>query len=225
MPISRKRFSKKRIAKKLIKQNTRNHKKRMPRRKHRKSGKRFRFFGGFGEDEDCSICFLPLADNTNGEVFRTNCNHNFHLACIQRWCDRKAMCLCPMCNTSLVPNPNPNPVVTEPLEHLYRVQFFTFVNNQQTGEVHRLPVDLHDIPQPEVGILENYFISRFPGLTSDSILFYGNSAGLNPYGYIDLDLDEIYNTVVINEGDMPVVIDPPINIQSVTIRRVADFDV
>jgi len=135
------------------------------------------------------------------------------------------MCLCPMCKTSLVPNPNPNPVVTEPLEHLYRVQFFTFVNNQQTGEVHRLPVDLHDIPQPEVGILENYFISRFPGLTSDSILFYGNSAGLNPYGYIDLDLDEIYNTVVINEGDMPVVIDPPINIQSVTIRRVADFDV
>ena len=225
MPISIKKFSKKRIAKKSMKKNTRKHKKRTHRRKHRKSGKRFRFFGGFGEDEDCSICFEPL---TNGNpIFTTNCQHNFHRECIEDWCNGKAVCPCPMCKTSLVPNPNPNPVVTEPLEHLYRVQFFTFVNNQQTGEVHRLPVDLHDIPEPEINILEDYFINQFPGLTSDNILFYGNSAGLNPYGYIDLDLDEIYNTVVINEGDMRVVIDPamPINIQSVTIRRVADFDV
>ena len=225
MPISIKKFSKKRIAKKSMKKNTRKHKKRTHRRKHRKSGKRFRFFGGFGEDEDCSICFEPL---TNGNpIFTTNCQHNFHRDCIEDWCNGKAVCPCPMCKTSLVPNPNPNPVVTEPLEHLYRVQFFTFVNNQQTGEVHRLPVDLHDIPEPEINILEDYFINQFPGLTSDNILFYGNSAGLNPYGYIDLDLDEIYNTVVINEGDMRVVIDPamPINIQSVTIRRVADFDV
>ena len=226
MPISKKRFSKKRV-KKSVKKNTRKYKKRTPRRKHRKSGKRVRFFGGFGEDGDCSICLEPL---TNGEpIFTTNCQHNFHRGCIQTACvaeqRRGLTCTCPLCRKPL--NPSPNPVVTEEMEHLYRVQFFTFVNNQQTGEVHRLPVDLHDIPEPEIGILENYFINQFPGLTSDNILFYGDSAGLNPYGYIDLDLDEIYNTVVINEGDMRVVIDPamPINIQSVTIRRVADFDV
>jgi hypothetical protein len=46
MPISRKRFSKKRTTKKSIKKNTRKHKKRTLGRKHRKSGKRFRFFGG-----------------------------------------------------------------------------------------------------------------------------------------------------------------------------------
>ena len=45
MPISRKRFSKKRV-KKSMKKNTRKHKKRTLGRKHRKSGKRFRFFGG-----------------------------------------------------------------------------------------------------------------------------------------------------------------------------------
>lgn len=46
MPISKKRFSKKRIAKKSVKKNIRKHKKRTLGRKHRKSGKRFRFFGG-----------------------------------------------------------------------------------------------------------------------------------------------------------------------------------
>ena len=45
MPISRKRFTKKRV-KKSVKKNTRKHKKRTLGRKHRKSGKRFRFFGG-----------------------------------------------------------------------------------------------------------------------------------------------------------------------------------
>jgi hypothetical protein len=46
MPISRKTFSKKRTTKKSVKKNTRKHKKRKPHRKDRKSGKRFRFFGG-----------------------------------------------------------------------------------------------------------------------------------------------------------------------------------
>ena len=46
MPISKKTFSKKRIAKKSVKKNIRKHKKRTLGRKHRKSGKRFRFFGG-----------------------------------------------------------------------------------------------------------------------------------------------------------------------------------
>jgi hypothetical protein len=45
MPISKKTFSKKRV-KKSVKKNTRKHKKRTLGRKHRKSGKRFRFFGG-----------------------------------------------------------------------------------------------------------------------------------------------------------------------------------
>ena len=45
MPISKKTFSKKRV-KKSVKKNTRKHKKRTLGRKHRKSGKRLRFFGG-----------------------------------------------------------------------------------------------------------------------------------------------------------------------------------
>jgi hypothetical protein len=45
MPISKKTFSKKRV-KKSVKKNIRKHKKRTLGRKHRKSGKRFRFFGG-----------------------------------------------------------------------------------------------------------------------------------------------------------------------------------
>jgi len=229
MPISRKRFTKKRIPKKSVRKNTRKHKKRTPRRKYKKSSKRLRFFGGFGEDGDCAICSEPLADNTNGGVFTTNCNHNFHLACIERWCDGKAMCPCPLCNTPLNPNPNPNPLVAlpqveQPMENLYRVQFFTFVNNPQTGEIDRVPVSVQDIPDPEINILEDYFIGQINGLTPVNILFFGEEAGVNPNGYITLG--ENPNNVVVNEGEMDV-IDPamPINIQSVTITRVPNFNV
>ena len=45
MPISKKRFSKKRV-KKSMKKNTRKYNKKMHLRKHRKSGRRIRFFGG-----------------------------------------------------------------------------------------------------------------------------------------------------------------------------------
>lgn len=45
MPISKKRFSKKRV-KKSMKKNTRKYNKKMHIRKHRKSGKQNRFFGG-----------------------------------------------------------------------------------------------------------------------------------------------------------------------------------
>lgn len=45
MPISRKRFSKKRV-KKSMNKNTRKYNKKMHIRKHRKSGRRIRFFGG-----------------------------------------------------------------------------------------------------------------------------------------------------------------------------------
>ena len=232
MPVSRKRFSKKRIAKKSVRKNTRKHKKRTPRRKHRKSGKRFRFFGGFGEGGDCSICFLPLADNTNGEVFTTNCQHNFHRDCIEQACAHQAApeCTCPLCRTVLNPNPNPNPnpipnpVVAEEIENLYSVQFFTFVINQQTREIDRVPVNVQDIPDPEINILEDYFINQIPGLTPVNILFFGEEAGVNPNGYINLGANP--NNVVVNEGDMDV-IDPamPINIQSVTITRVPNFNV
>jgi hypothetical protein len=227
MPISRKIFSKKRIPKKSVRKNTRKHKKRTPRRKHRKSGKRVRFFGGFGEDGDCAICDETL---TVGEVFETNCHHNFHRACIEQWCNGKAVCPCPICRTPLDPNPNPNPLVAlpqvelEPMENLYRVQFFTFVNNPQTGEIDRVPVSVQDIPDPEINILEDYFIGQIHGLTPVNILFFGEEAGVNPNGYITLG--ENPNNVVVNEGEMDV-IDPamPINIQSVTITRVPNFNV
>lgn len=80
MPISRKRFSKKRV-KKSVKKNTRKYKKRTPHHKHRKSGKRFRFFGGLGEHGECPICTEPITDDTK---ITTNCNHIFHRACIER---------------------------------------------------------------------------------------------------------------------------------------------
>jgi hypothetical protein len=227
MPISRKRFTKKRIPKKSVRKNTRKHKKRTSRRKYKKSGKRSRFFGGFGEDGDCAICDETL---TVGEVFETNCHHNFHRACIEQWCNGKAVCPCPICRTPLDPNPNPNPLVAlpqvelEPMENLYRVQFFTFVNNPQTGEIDRVPVSVQDIPDPEINILEDYFIGQIHGLTPVNILFFGEEAGVNPNGYITLG--ENPNNVVVNEGEMDV-IDPamPINIQSVTITRVPNFNV
>jgi hypothetical protein len=226
MPISRKRFSKKRTPKKSVKKNTRKHKKRTSRRKYKKSGKRFRFFGGFGEDENCIMCEEPMTPNT---TFETNCHHNFHRACIEQWCNGKAVCPCPICRTPLDPNPNPNPVVAlpqveQPMENLYRVQFFTFVNNPQTGEIDRVPVSVQDIPDPEINILEDYFIGQIHGLTPVNILFFGEEAGVNPNGYITLG--ENPNNVVVNEGEMDV-IDPamPINIQSVTITRVPNFNV
>jgi hypothetical protein len=226
MPISRKRFTKKRIPKKSVRKNTRKHKKRTSRRKYKKSGKRSRFFGGFGEDGDCAICDETL---TVGGVFETNCHHNFHRACIEQWCNGKAVCPCPICRTPLDPNPNPNPLVAlpqveQPMENLYRVQFFTFVNNPQTGEIDRVPVSVQDIPDPEINILEDYFIGQIHGLTPVNILFFGEEAGVNPNGYITLG--ENPNNVVVNEGDMDV-IDPamPINIQSVTITRVPNFNV
>ena len=194
MPISKKRFSKKRV-KKSIKKNTRNHKKRTPRRKHRKSGKRSRFFGGSGIDYD-----IELGDGEFG--------------------DRSE-------RLNLNPYPNPNPVL--PSEHLYRLQFFTFEKDPETGEPSKVAVNLNHIPRKEIDTLADYFVRQIPGLTSDNIIFYGY--GLNPYGYIDLDLVErgmpIYTNAVIHEGDMDVVIDPPLtsNIQSVTITKVPNFDV
>jgi hypothetical protein len=220
MPISRKRFSKKRIPKKSVSKNTRKHKKRTSRRKYKKSGKRLRFFGGVGEDEECAICYQPMTPETTYET--KNCKHKFHRACIERWCDGKTMCDCPTCRTELNPNPNPKLKKID-FEHLYRVQFFTFVNNPRTGEIYRVPVRIQDISGEEIDILADYFIDKIHGLTPDDILFYGGADLPDPYGYISLE--ETYNTVVINEGDMDV-INPamPIKIHSVTITRVPNFD-
>ncbi len=68
MPISRKRFSKKRV-KKSVKKNTRKHKKRTPHRKDRKSGKRFRFFGG---NPIRYIVQLESINQYNGHHFLNN---------------------------------------------------------------------------------------------------------------------------------------------------------
>ena len=195
MPISKKRFSKKRV-KKSIKKNTRNHKKRTPRRKHRKSGKRSRFFGGSGIDYDIELGNSEFGDIEVGDGNRSERLH-------------------------LNPYPNPNPVL--PSEHFYRLQFFTFVKDLETGEPRKVAVNLNNFTEEEIDALAKYFMDKIPGLTSDNIVFYGK--GLNPYGYIDLDIDKIYNKVKINEGDMAVVTDPPSIIQSVTITKVPNFDV
>jgi len=236
MPISRKRFSKKRV-KKSIKKNTRKHKKRTLGRKHRKSGKRFRFFGGFGEDENCIICEEPMTPKT---TFKTNCQHNFHRACIEQWCNGKAVCPCPICRTPLNPNPNPNPVVSYPepnpvvlypnpnqfVENVnqwkFRIQFYKFVNNPETGETDRVPVRVQDISEEEIDILERYFIDQILGLTPNSILFFREQDESNPNGYINLG--ENNDSVLINEGDMDINTIPPTIVQSVTITRIYDFD-
>ncbi len=235
MPISRKRFTKKRIPKKSVRKNTRKHKKRTSRRKYKKSGKRFRFFGGFGEDENCVICEEPMTCET---TFETYFNHNFHLECIEQWCNGKAVCPCPICRTPLDPNPNPNPVVSIPnpvvlypnpnqfVENVnqwkFRIQFFKFVNNPETGETDRVPVRVQDISEEEIDILEKYFIDQILGLTPNSILFFREQDESNPNGYINLG--ENNDSVLINEGDMDINTIPPTIVQSVTITRIYDFD-
>jgi hypothetical protein len=235
MPISRKRFSKKRTTKKSVRKNTRKHKKRTPRRKYKKSRKRLRFFGGFGEDENCIICEEPMTPKT---TFKTNCQHNFHRACIEQWCNGKAVCPCPICRTPLNPNPNPNPVVSKPnplvlypnpnqfVENVnqwkFRIQFYKFVNNPETGETDRVPVRVQDISEEEIDILEKYFIDQILGLTPNSILFFREQDESNPNGYINLG--ENNDSVLINEGDMDINTIPPTIVQSVTITRIYDFD-
>jgi hypothetical protein len=240
MPISRKRFSKKRTTKKSVGKNTRKHKKRTPRRKYKKSGKRLRFFGGDGEDGECAICTESL---TVGKVFETNCDpipHKFHLECIKRWCNDKSECTCPICRRLLDPNPNPNPVVSYPepnpvvlypnpnqfVENVnqwkFRIQFFKFVNNPETGETDRVPVRVQDISEEEIDILEKYFIDQILGLTPNSILFFREQDESNPNGYINLG--ENNDSVLINEGDMDINTIPPTIVQSVTITRIYGFN-
>jgi len=235
MPISRKRFSKKRV-KKSVRKNTRKHKKRTPRRKYKKSGKRLRFFGGVGEDEECPICYQHMTPET---TYKTkNCKHEFHSACIERWCNDKSECTCPICRTPLDPNPNKNPVVSKPnpvvlypnpnqfVENVnqwkFRIQFFKFVNNPETGETDRVPVRVQDISEEEIDILEKYFTDQILGLTPNSILFFREQDESNPNGYINLG--ENNDSVLINEGDMDINTIPPTIVQSVTITRIYDFD-
>ncbi len=235
MPISRKRFSKKRTTKKSVRKNTRKHKKRTPRRKYKKSSKRLRFFGGVGEDEECAICYQHMTPET---TFEPKCKHKFHRACIEQWCNGKAVCPCPICRTPLDPNPNPNPVVSKPnpvvlypnpnrfVENVnqwkVRIQFFKFVNNPETGETDRVPVRVQDISEEEIDILEKYFTDQILGLTPNSILFFREQDESNPNGYINLG--ENNDSVLINEGDMDINTIPPTIVQSVTITRIYDFD-
>lgn len=238
MPISRKRFSKKRIAKKLVKKNTRKHKKRTPRRKDRKSGRRNRFFGGFGEGGNCPICFEPL---TSEPTFTTNCQHNFHLRCIGDWCiipeGRGQICTCPVCRTPLNPSPNPTP---NPTIRLYRVQLFRHVRNPETGETDRVPVSIRSLTMADMVNLRNSFMNRFLGSNYGNFLFRGDYrsdsdeeedpyADPDPYGYILLRGPNANNVEVI-EGDMDIdssiyVHYPRTDVDSVTITQVHDFDV
>jgi len=75
MPISKKRFSKKRV-KKTVKKNTRKYNKKMhPPRKHRKSGKRVRFFGGMMEPNNELIRYMVQLESNhryNGRLFLNN---------------------------------------------------------------------------------------------------------------------------------------------------------
>jgi hypothetical protein len=74
MPISRKIFSKKRV-KKSMKKNTRKYNKRMNIRKHKKTGKRVRFFGGMMEPNNELIRYMVQLESShryNGRLFLNN---------------------------------------------------------------------------------------------------------------------------------------------------------
>jgi len=247
MPISRKIFSKKRSAKKSVRKNTRKHKKRTPRRKHRKSGNRVRFFGGFGEDGEDEVCAICLDLLTNGNpTFTTNCQHKFHLGCIQEACDRqrsnRQICTCPLCRTQLNPSPNPTPNPTpnpnpnptpNPTVRLYRVQLFRSVLNPETGETDRVPLSINSISIRDMHTLKDYFIRRFLGSHYGNFIFYGDyhsdyaepdpNAEPDPYGYIQVCGPNANNVEVI-EGDMDINTYPRIDVGSVTITQVPNFN-
>jgi len=244
MPNSRKRFSKNKKSVKKSKKsrkNTRKHKKNTPRRKYKKSSKRFRFFGGNGdedEDEDeneneepdeCSICLEFL---TKGEpIFITNCNHNFHPDCIIKHC-KYVTCRCPMCRIQLNSNPNPNPVVPPPpnvfpafanipivveYPNLYRVEFFKFHQNPETGEIEKVKISVNEMNNETINFLDTYFINQIHRLTNEDLDFFGDPEGVNPNGYINLHNN--LRGVEIPLGDMEITIDNPSGIETATITQ------
>ena len=113
----------------LRKKNTkkRNHKK--MRRQSKK--KRQAFNGGNGDDESppkakaelekCSICLESLDPEQQPLFTGAKCDHEFHAACINPWCNKFNSlndCTCPLCKRNLYdyyqtrtnnPNPKPNP--------------------------------------------------------------------------------------------------------------------
>lgn len=249
MPISRKRFSKnKKSVKKSTKsrKNTRKHKKNTHRRKYKKSSKRFRFFGGNGDEEDeevetCSICLEPLTNEQ--PIFTTEClnpdpepnedpyfHHKFHTDCIRGWCSRNERCKCPLCKAVLNPNPFPPPPNQFPafdeippvieFPNLYRVEFFKFHENPDTGEIEKVKISVHEMNDETINFLDRYFINQIHGLTQEHVDFFGDPAGVNPNGYINLHDNP--TDVVIQDGDMDVDddnIDNIDNISSATITQ------
>lgn len=52
------------------------------------------------EENDCSICLMSLL----GNVFKTECLHDFHRSCLQSWCRKGSVSGrpgCPMCRRNL----------------------------------------------------------------------------------------------------------------------------
>jgi hypothetical protein len=244
MPNSRKRFSKNKKSVKKSKKsrkNTRKHKKNTPRRKYKKSSKRFRFFGGNGDEDNCANgdedkcangdeddCAICLESFTNGEpIFITKCNHNFHPDCIRKWCSTSEICKCPMCNAVFEQNPFPpppnvfaafanNPIVVE-YPNLYRVEFFKFQQNPSTGEIEKVKISVHDMDDETINSLNGYFMEQIPGLTNDHLDFFGDPARRDPNGYINL-----YNNptgVEIPLGDMEITIGNSNDIETATITQ------
>ena len=78
IPISKKRFSKKRV-KKINQKNTRSHKKRTSRRKHSKSGKRSHFFGGEEEEHLFQVAFFADRAGTLEQISIQNFRHDIPL--------------------------------------------------------------------------------------------------------------------------------------------------
>jgi len=137
-----------------------------------------------------------------------------------------------MCRTELNSNPNPNPVVLPPpnvfpafanipivveYPNLYRVEFFKFRENRDTGEIEKEKISVHDMTDETIYLLGEYFINQIQGLTNDHLDFFGDPARRDPNGYINL-----YNNptdVEIPLGDMEITIGNSNDIETATITQ------
>ena len=189
MPISKKRFTKKKSKKRV-------EKRRIQKRKTQRKYKRFHFFGGEGEEE-CPICSESLE---NGEIFETNCKHKFHLQCIQRWCNRKSPCTCPICRTELIPSPT-----STSQDIRFKVKFTRISFDYETGRMINFQVRLNDIDDESIDYMKDRLLTMFPGIEVD--LDGREGYVIIPGSNLNDDVNSRLNTLVTRRSPYDIIID------------------
>ncbi|GLJ38560.1 hypothetical protein SUGI_0786200 [Cryptomeria japonica] len=83
--------------------------------------------GSFEDGLECAICLSEFQENRSTRLL-PNCNHNFHIECIDKWLQSNSTC--PLCRTRVQPHELPfKPVDSDTL-----IQQVSDVNNTVTGE-------------------------------------------------------------------------------------------